>query len=83
MRRMRLTEELTALVPPFSGESGRLAGRSDLPTEAEYAAAMAELMAERRQPGTFHMQQGYDHSYFFVSSFIRDHVAFHAEALYR
>jgi len=45
MRRMRLTEELTALVPPFSGESGRLAGRSDLPTEAEYAAAMAELMA--------------------------------------
>ncbi|WP_324367320.1 gamma-glutamylcyclotransferase [Amaricoccus sp.] len=42
---MRLTEALTARVPPFSGESGRLAGRSDLPTEAEYAAATAALMA--------------------------------------
>jgi cation transport protein ChaC len=45
MRRMRLTEELTARVAPFSGESGRLAGRSDVPTEAEYAAAVAELLA--------------------------------------
>lgn len=44
-RRMRLTEELTARVPPFSGESGRLVGRSDLPTEADYAAAVAELLA--------------------------------------
>ena len=28
------------------------------------------------------MQPNYDHSYFFVSSFMEDHVAFHAEALY-
>lgn len=27
------------------------------------------------------MQAGYDHSYFFVSSFIDDHVNFHADAL--
>jgi S-formylglutathione hydrolase len=27
------------------------------------------------------MQPGYDHSYFFISSFMEDHVAFHAEAL--
>ena len=40
-------------------------------------------MAARRQPGSFRMQQGYDHSYFFVSSFMADHVAFHAEALHR
>ncbi|MEZ5770806.1 S-formylglutathione hydrolase [Defluviimonas denitrificans] len=45
--------------------------------------ALAQAMAERRQNATFRMQPGYDHSYFFVSSFIRDHVAFHAEALYR
>ena len=45
--------------------------------------ALAQAMAERRQNATYRMQPGYDHSYFFVSSFIRDHVAFHAEALYR
>ena len=45
--------------------------------------ALAQAMAERRQNATFRMQPGYDHSYFFVSSFIRDHLAFHAEALYR
>jgi S-formylglutathione hydrolase len=27
------------------------------------------------------MQEGYDHSYFFISSFIDDHINFHAEAL--
>lgn len=43
--------------------------------------SLAQAMAARRQPGTFRMQKGYDHSYFFVSSFIPDHVAFHAEAL--
>ena len=45
--------------------------------------ALAEAMAARRQPGSFRMQQGYDHSYFFVSSFMADHIAFHAEALHR
>lgn len=43
--------------------------------------ALAEAMAARRQPGTFRMREGYDHSYFFVASFMADHVAFHAEAL--
>ena len=44
--------------------------------------ALAEAMAERAQNGTFRMQPGYDHSYFFVSTFMEDHIAFHAEALY-
>jgi len=30
---------------------------------------------------TLRMQPGYDHSYFFISSFIEDHVNFHADAL--
>ena len=30
---------------------------------------------------TIHMQEGYDHSYFFVSTFIADHIAWHAERL--
>ncbi len=42
---------------------------------------LAHAMAERRQDGTFRMQPGYDHSYFFVSTFMADHVAFHADAL--
>ena len=29
------------------------------------------------------IQSGYDHSYFFVASFMDDHIAFHAEALYK
>ena len=43
---------------------------------------LAEAMAARRQQGSFRLQKGYDHSYFFVSSFMEDHIAFHAEALY-
>jgi len=43
--------------------------------------ALAGAIAKRRQQAEFRMQPGYDHSYFFVSSFMRDHVAFHAEAL--
>ena len=30
---------------------------------------------------TIHMEEGYDHSYFFVSTFIADHIAWHAERL--
>jgi S-formylglutathione hydrolase len=44
--------------------------------------ALAAAIAERRQPASFRIQDGYDHSYFFVASFMEDHVAFHAEALY-
>ncbi len=44
--------------------------------------ALAEAMAARRQQGIFRMQPGYDHSYFFVASFMEDHLAFHADALY-
>ena len=44
---------------------------------------LAGAMAARRQEGAFRMQKGYDHSYFFVSTFMGDHVAFHAEALGR
>jgi S-formylglutathione hydrolase len=44
--------------------------------------ALAEAMAEQRQEGSFRIQKGYDHSYFFVSTFMEEHIAFHAEALY-
>jgi S-formylglutathione hydrolase len=44
--------------------------------------ALAEAIAAKRQQGSFRMQPGYDHSYFFVSTFMEDHIAFHADALY-
>ncbi|SPH16693.1 S-formylglutathione hydrolase [Defluviimonas aquaemixtae] len=44
---------------------------------------LAEAMVARRQNGRLRMQPGYDHSYFFVASFMADHVAFHAETLHR
>ena len=43
---------------------------------------LANAIAARRQPATFRMQPGYDHSYFFVSTFMEDHINFHAEELY-
>jgi S-formylglutathione hydrolase len=33
------------------------------------------------QPLTLRMQPGYDHSYYFVSSFMTDHLRWHAERL--
>ena len=44
--------------------------------------ALSSAMAAKRQQGNFRMQPGYDHSYFFVASFMEDHINFHAEALY-
>ena len=44
-----------------------------------------ELLAKAAKAGgqkiTLRMQPGYDHSYFFMASFMADHVAFHAERL--
>ena len=34
--------------------------------------------ASGKQKVTVRMQEGYDHSYYFISTFIRDHVEFHA-----
>lgn len=44
--------------------------------------ALAGAMMARRQNGAVRMQKGYDHSYFFISTFIEDHIGFHAAALY-
>ncbi|WBU57471.1 S-formylglutathione hydrolase [Paracoccus sediminicola] len=44
--------------------------------------ALAQAIAARRQPAMIRMQPGYDHSYFFVQSFMGDHVAWHAERLW-
>ncbi len=43
--------------------------------------ALAEAVATRRMEATIRLQKGYDHSYFFVATFMADHVAFHAGML--
>ncbi len=43
--------------------------------------ALATALTETRTPGAMRLQAGYDHSYFFVASFMEDHVRWHAERL--
>ena len=57
-------------------------GTSDQFWDKLKPGALAGAMTDRKQQGAFRLQPGYDHSYFFVSTFIEDHVRFHAEALY-
>ena len=57
-------------------------GTSDQFLDLLKPETLAAAAAKRRQQIQFRMQPGYDHSYFFVSTFMEDHVAFHAEALY-
>lgn len=42
---------------------------------------LAEACTAASVPLTLRMQEGYDHSYYFISSFMADHVAWHAAAL--
>ncbi|MEM8843380.1 MAG: S-formylglutathione hydrolase, partial [Pseudomonadota bacterium] len=42
---------------------------------------LAAVLAETRTACDYRIQPGYDHSYFFVASFIEDHIRWHAERL--
>ncbi|XP_005112240.1 S-formylglutathione hydrolase isoform X1 [Aplysia californica] len=42
---------------------------------------LMESCAESKMPCVMRMQEGYDHSYFFVSTFMEDHFAHHAKFL--
>lgn len=44
--------------------------------------AFAAAMTAKRQEGLLRLQKGYDHSYFFIATFMEDHVNFHADALW-
>ena len=56
-------------------------GASDQFLDLLKPEALAEAIALRRQPAVLRMQKGYDHSYFFVASFMEHHLNFHAAAL--
>ena len=42
---------------------------------------LKETCVQRNIPLELRMQEGYDHSYFFIASFIEDHLRFHARLL--
>ena len=45
-------------------------------------AVLAEAARQKDWPLTLRIQPGYDHSYYFIASFIEDHLRFHAEHLF-
>ncbi|WP_292050695.1 MULTISPECIES: S-formylglutathione hydrolase [unclassified Brevundimonas] len=57
-------------------------GDADTFLENQLKPALLQAAADKAgQKLTLRMQPGYDHSYFFMASFIVDHVAFHAARL--
>ncbi|QBH96304.1 S-formylglutathione hydrolase [Limnobaculum zhutongyuii] len=42
---------------------------------------LVQVAADRNYPLTLRMQQGYDHSYYFIASFIEQHLEFHMKHL--
>ena len=44
---------------------------------------LADACREAGIPLTLHLREGYDHSYFFISTFMADHIAWHAARLRR
>ncbi|MCL2899892.1 S-formylglutathione hydrolase [Brenneria sp. WC1b.1] len=46
-------------------------------------AKLAEVAHQHDWPLTLRTQSGYDHSYFFIASFIEDHLRFHARYLHQ
>lgn len=42
---------------------------------------LAEACDKAGQPATIRMQEGYDHSYYFISTFMAEHIAWHAQRL--
>lgn len=50
-------------------------------TEQLRTHLLAEACARAGQRATIRMQPGYDHSYYFISTFMPEHLAWHAERL--
>jgi len=46
-----------------------------------FPQAFEKICAEVGQPLTLRMQPGYDHSYYFIATFIEDHIRHHAKVL--
>jgi S-formylglutathione hydrolase len=51
-------------------------------TEQLKPELLQQACLDAKHPLTLRLQAGYDHSYFFIATFIEDHIAHHAEALW-
>jgi S-formylglutathione hydrolase len=57
-------------------------GMADSFLESQLKPQLLEAACARAgQPLTLRMQEGYDHTYFFIATFIEDHLRWHAERL--
>jgi S-formylglutathione hydrolase FrmB len=89
--RRRDDVEVVALLSSITREYGRASmqgvRREVLQAQAAAAglplldAAIPAACAAAGHPLTLRMQPGHDHSYYFIASFIGEHVAWHARAL--
>ena len=66
-----------AVLPPCLLDTGTSDNFYDKLGTAAFAAALVDAKA----PARVNLRKGYDHSYFFVSTFAADHMAFHADHL--
>jgi S-formylglutathione hydrolase len=57
-------------------------GTADGFLESQLKTPLLVAVCERAgQPATIRMQEGYDHSYYFISTFMAEHIAWHADRL--
>jgi S-formylglutathione hydrolase len=73
-----LVRGLRQPLPPLLVDQGT---RDKFLAEQLLPEQLREACAAVGQPLTLRMQEGYDHSYFFVSTFMEDHLRHHAAAL--
>jgi len=67
---------------PFPGGILIDQGLSDNFLEAQlYPEAFEQTCRQANQPLTLRRHEGYDHGYYFISTFMQDHLAFHAAQL--
>lgn len=52
-------------------------GKDNFLAEQLTPEPLVRVATQRHYPLTFRLQEGYDHSYYFISSFIDDHLHFH------
>ena len=76
--------DTTALIPGASEQLPVLVDQGDADNfllEQLKTPLLVDACAAAGYPMTIRMQEGYDHSYFFIASFIGEHLAFHAGCL--
>jgi len=68
--------------PPFPGGILIDQGLADNFLEEQlYPEAFEQACQQANQPLTLRRHEGYDHGYWFISTFMQDHMAFHAQQL--